>query len=112
VNIALVGGVERNEAELASLARRAGHRLEYHGGHMGGRGAESLRATIERADLVLLQTAVNSHGSMYMAKKLARQLGKELLVVRTCGPSRLLALLRNVRQSRQPPATASNCCAH
>jgi len=93
MNIAVVGGVERNETELASLAHRAGHRLEYHGGHVGGRGAEGLRAAIERADVVVLQTVVNSHGSMYLAKKLARQLGKRLRVVRTCGPSRLLALL-------------------
>jgi hypothetical protein len=99
MNIAVVGGVERNESELALLARRAGHRLEYHGGHVGGRGAEGLRAAIERADVVVLQTVINSHGSMYLAKKLARQLGRKLVVVRTCGPSRLLALLDELQPS-------------
>lgn len=103
MNITIVGGVERNENELALLARRAGHRLEYHGGHMGGRGADGLRAAIERADVVVLQTAVNSHGSMYLAKKLARQLGKPLRVVRTCGPSRLVALLDELQSKSQGP---------
>ena len=99
MNIAIVGGVERNETELALLAARAGHRLEYHGGHVGGRGADGLRAAIERADVVVLQTIVNSHGSMYLAKKLARQRGKRLMVVRTCGPSRLLALFGELQHN-------------
>jgi hypothetical protein len=103
MNIALVGGVERNENELSLVARRAGHRLEYHGGHMGGRGADGLRSAIERADVVVLQTAVNSHGSMYLAKKLARQLHKPLVIVRTCGPSRLLALLEELKPARAAP---------
>jgi len=99
MNIAIVGGVERREAELTGIARRAGHRLEYHGGHMGGRRADGLRAVIERADLVVVQTSVNSHGSMYLAKKLARQLGKIMVIVRTCGPSRLAALLREIENT-------------
>jgi len=107
MNIALIGGVERREADLGRIARRAGHRLEYHGGHMGGRGAEALRAAIERADLVVIQIAVNSHGSMYLAKKLARQLGKVLLVVRTCGPARLEALLGELEA--RPPAPIDRC---
>jgi hypothetical protein len=93
MNIALVGGVEHHAATLERVAQRAGHRLECHGGHMGGRGTEVLRAIIERADLVVLQTTVNSHGAMYLAKRLARQLGKAFVVVRTCGPARFEALL-------------------
>jgi len=109
MNIAIVGGVERNETELESLARRAGHRLEYHGGHIGGRGADGLRAAIERADVVVLQTVVNSHGSMYLAKKLVRQLGKHLVVVRTCGPSRLLALLAELSGQLARSAPLERC---
>jgi Uncharacterized protein conserved in bacteria (DUF2325) len=101
MNIALVGGVEHQTVTLDLVARRAGHRLECHGGHMGGRGAQVLRTMIERADLVVLQTTVNSHGAMYLAKRLARQLGKPFVVVRTCGPARFEALL-DAWQRRAP----------
>ena len=112
MNIALVGGIERNEAELTKIARRAGHTLEYHGGHIGGRGADGLRALIERADLVVLQTLVNSHGSMYLAKKVARQLGKGLVIVRTFGPAKLEALLGELEEGVKPFASPSvGCCA-
>ena len=93
MNIAVVGGIEHQTTMLERVARSGGHRLEHHGGHVGGRGAEVLRAIIERADLVVLQTTINSHGSMYLAKRLARQLGKELVVLRTCGPARFQILL-------------------
>jgi hypothetical protein len=93
MNIVLIGGVERRETDLLGIARKNGHRLEYHSGHVGGRGAAGLRAIIERADLVIFQTAVNSHGSMYLAKKTARQLGKTFIVVRNCGPAKFEALL-------------------
>jgi hypothetical protein len=93
VNIALIGGVERRETDLLEIARRRGHRLEYHSGHVAGRGADGLRSAIERADLVVFQTAINSHGSMYLAKRTAQKLGKEFVVVRKCGPARFVALL-------------------
>jgi hypothetical protein len=112
MNIALVGGIERNEAELTQIARRAGHTLEYHGGHIGGRGADGLRSLVERADLVVLQTLVNSHGSMYLAKKVARQLGKGLVIVRTFGPAKLEALLGELEEGVKPFASPSvGCCA-
>jgi len=111
MNIAIVGGVEHREAQLEEVARRSGHRLEYHGGHVGGRGAEGLRAVVERADLVVLQTSINSHGSMYLAKKLARQLGKTLLIVRTCGPARLEALLEDIRDPAVASHAGESACA-
>jgi Uncharacterized protein conserved in bacteria (DUF2325) len=99
MNIAVIGGVERREADLRDLARRAGHRLEYHSGDMGGRGTAGLRSLIERADVVVFQTAINSHGSMYLAKRLARQLGKDFMLVRKCGPAKLEALLVDIAAS-------------
>ncbi|HMI84332.1 MAG TPA: DUF2325 domain-containing protein [Polyangiaceae bacterium] len=93
MNIALIGGVERRQTDLRHLTREAGHQLEYHSGDMGGGGAARLRSLIERADLVVFQTAINSHGSMYFAKRSARQLGREFVVVRKCGPARWAAFL-------------------
>jgi hypothetical protein len=93
MNIALIGGVERRETDLLEIARQRRHKLEYHSGHVAGRGADSLRSLIERADLIVFQTAINSHGSMYVAKRTAQKLGKAFVVMRKCGPARLAALL-------------------
>jgi Uncharacterized protein conserved in bacteria (DUF2325) len=97
MNIGLIGGLDRRESELTELARRAGHRLEWHSGHVTGRGADSLRGIVERSQVVVILTQVNSHGAMYLAKKLARQLGRETLVWRKCGTTRLEALLSALR---------------
>jgi hypothetical protein len=48
--------------------------------------------------MVVFQTAINSHGSMYIAKRLSRQLGKAFVVLRKCGPARLEALLAEPAQ--------------
>jgi hypothetical protein len=93
MKIALVGGLIRREAELKSLADGAGHQLEWHSGDVGGRGADGLRAVIQRADLVVILTEINCHGSMYLAKKLSRQLGREAIVLRKCGPAKFQTLL-------------------
>jgi hypothetical protein len=99
MKIALVGGLDRREAELTELARRAGHRLEWHSGHVTGRGADALRGIVERCEVVVILTQVNSHGGMYLAKKLARQLGRETLVWRKCGTTRLGELLSELTKT-------------
>jgi hypothetical protein len=85
MRIAIVGGVERAEPELARIANELGHDLEYHPGHMGGRGSNGLRRMIERCELVLIVTEVNSHGAVQVAKREARASGRPVRIVRKCG---------------------------
>lgn len=93
MRIAWIGGLERNEGQIVSIAAEAGHQLEFHPGHVGGRGSNEIRSAIERADFVVILTDVNSHGAVLLAKKIARQLGRGTLVARRCGPSRFRQLL-------------------
>jgi len=93
MRIAWVGGVEKSERVLESIAHDAGCEMEFHGGHVGGRGEEKLRAAIARADLVLIVTDVNSHGAVGVAKREAARLGREVIVTRRFGPARLKQLL-------------------
>jgi hypothetical protein len=93
MRIAWIGGLDRNESQLVSIAAEAGHVLEFHAGHVGGRGSGELRSAIERADLVIVLTDVNSHGAVLLAKKLCRQLGRGALVLRRCGAARFRQLL-------------------
>jgi hypothetical protein len=60
MRIGWIGGRERNETQLERIAAQSGHRLEFHSGHVGGRGAGDLRALVERSDFVVLVTDVNS----------------------------------------------------
>lgn len=93
MRIAMIGGLDRNERLLEELARQRGHELEFHHGRMAGRGADGLRSLIERAELVILTPDVNSHGAVQLGKRVARESGRQVVVLRTCGVSRLRAVL-------------------
>ena len=93
MRVALIGGVERAEAQLDRVAREFGAELLYHPGHMGGRGAPELRSVVERAELVVVVTDVNSHGAVQVARKEARRLGRPMVLLRRCSPGKLRAVL-------------------
>ncbi|WP_373048681.1 DUF2325 domain-containing protein [Vulgatibacter sp.] len=93
MRIAMIGGLDRNERLFEQLAATYGHELEFHGGHMSGRGAGELRSLVERAELVVLTPDVNSHGAVQLGKKAARESERPFVVLRTCGVSRFRALL-------------------
>jgi hypothetical protein len=93
MRIGWIGGRERNERELEKIAERRGHTLEFHSGHVAGRGADGIRTLVERSDFLVIVTEVNSHGAVLLAKKTAHALGRASLVIRRCGTARLQALL-------------------
>jgi len=93
MRIAWIGGLDRNEMQLKRMAAQAGHHLDFHKGDTGGRGAAALRSTVERADLVIILTDVNSHGGVQLARRLCQRLGRGVLVVRRCGASQFQRLL-------------------
>lgn len=93
MRIGWIGGREKNETALERIAAHRGHTLEFHSGHVGGRGADGIRTLVERSDLLVIVTDVNSHGAVLLAKKAAQQLGRASLVIRRCGTSRFQALL-------------------
>jgi hypothetical protein len=93
MRIGVVGGVERLESQLRTVAGAAGHELEFHGGHMSGQGGGKLRALVDRVDLLVIQTDVNSHGAVIQARALARKARRPVRLVRRLGPSGLRALL-------------------
>lgn len=82
--VAVVGGRHRSEPHLTREAIRIGIELTRHDGWTGGRGARELRAAIGRCDAVVVVTRINSHGSMYLAKQVARELRRPIFVVKSC----------------------------
>jgi hypothetical protein len=93
MHIGLVGGLNRSEAQYRQLAERAGHSIEWHTGDLAGRGAGTLESLVERSDLVIVVTDVNSHGAVWRARKLAKLRRKRLLLLARCGVSKFGALL-------------------
>lgn len=108
MRIGIIGGVERNEAQYQRIAAAAGHEVLFHGGHMGGRGTDSLARVIDAADLVIITTDVNSHGAVQTARKLLRRQGRTPLLVRSCSPSRFAVLIAELgaRQAAAAPRGA------
>jgi hypothetical protein len=101
MRITLIGGVERNERALAKIAESLGHELDFHGGHMNGRGVEVMERQIERSDLVIVTTDVNSHTAVMVARNASKRMGRELVMMRSCNPTRFRELLTQ----RSAPAT-------
>ncbi|MEJ7730309.1 MAG: DUF2325 domain-containing protein [Polyangiaceae bacterium] len=93
MRIACVGGMDRSQADMERLAQQRGHSVEFHTGDVRGRGADALRGVVERAELVLVVTDLNSHGGVQMAKKLCHRIGRSSMVVKRCGSARFAHLL-------------------
>jgi hypothetical protein len=102
MHIAIIGGLERHEPEIERRALARGHSVEFHRGFVGGRYAGALESTVQRSELAVIVTQVNSHGAMHIAKKAASRHGTAMLLVRTCNPSGFSAIL----DSLDPHATA------
>lgn len=100
MRVAVIGGLERHEAELERRAERFGHTVEFHRGRMGGRHTEELESIVSRSELVIIVTQVNSHGAMHVAKRLADRLARQALVARTCSPSKFRSILESVSAVR------------
>ncbi|HEX3773251.1 MAG TPA: DUF2325 domain-containing protein, partial [Polyangiaceae bacterium] len=101
-----------NDGFYAELAERAGYRFEHHSGHMAGRGTSSLDALVERCDVVIVVTDVNSHAAVWRVRRLCKQRASRCLLMSRCGPSKFSALLEQFSQEaesalrRERPARA------
>jgi hypothetical protein len=99
MRIAVIGGLERHEAEIERRAVALGHTVEFHRGRVGGRHASELEAVVQRCELAVIVTEVNSHGAMYIAKRSAARTGRPALITRTCSPSRFSVILASLASS-------------
>jgi hypothetical protein len=92
MRIGIVGGAERLADRLSAVAASAGHELEFHDGHMRGTASDRLRALVERSDVIVIVTEINSHGAVLHARDLARKAHRPVRLVRRFGTSQLRAL--------------------
>jgi hypothetical protein len=93
LRIGWVGGLDRSRALFAEVAERAGHTLEMHEGHVGGRGNLLLEGLVARCDVLVVVTELNSHGGVIHAKTMARRAGRRLVIVRKASVTSLHRVL-------------------
>lgn len=93
MHIGLIGGLDRNAPHYEEQARSRGHSVEWHSGIVAGRGSDALAAIVERSDLVVIVTEVNSHAGVLGARRLAKERGKQCVLMRKMGAARFRALL-------------------
>jgi hypothetical protein len=106
MHIGLIGGIDRGAHHYESLAAQGGHTVECHSGHLAGRGVETLTAIVERSDVIVVITDINSHGGMWSARRLARARGRRCVLVRRMGAARFRALLGELTESAEPHCPA------
>jgi hypothetical protein len=99
MHIGIVGGLDRNAWRCIELARAEGHSLECHRGWIAGTGHQSLESLVQRSDLVIIITDVNSHAAVWLARDLARTHGREIKIVRRLGISRLREMIATLRKA-------------
>jgi len=99
--VVIVGGHERSVRRLMQQGPSNGWIIESHTGDIGGRGIEELRAAIGRADIVVISTRINSHGSMFVAKDWARRLGRPAIILRGTGLKELEGAVAQIGSALQ-----------
>lgn len=93
MHIGIVGGLDRLEERLRTLAESQGHELEVHAGVASGPAFHRLKSMVERSDLLVIVTDVNSHFAVIQTRKLAKEAGRPVVLLRKLGVSKLRELL-------------------
>ncbi len=95
MRVGIIGGLDRSELAYQRLAHELGHEVEHHTGYMRGTAGAGLERLIDRCDVIVIVTDVNSHGAVQQARKLLRTRSRPAVLVRRLGASRFLALLQD-----------------
>jgi hypothetical protein len=95
MRVGIVGGLDRSEQVYQRAVRALGHEVEHHTGYMRGQASHALAQLVERSDLVVIITDVNSHGAVQTTRRLLRERPRPAVLVRRLGLSRLVALVES-----------------
>jgi hypothetical protein len=107
MRVGIIGGVERNQARYEEVAKAVGCDVEFHAGHMRGRGTETLDSLVERCDLIVIVTEINSHTAVRMAQKFSRKRGRRVLIARKFGIHTFEQAARAAKAEAEASAAAS-----
>jgi hypothetical protein len=108
MRVGIVGGLDRSGHAFQRVAREHGHEVEHHTGDMHGHASLELERLVDRADLVVIVTEINSHIAVQLTRRLLRARARPPVLVRRLGVARLLALLDEHAPPSWPAATAAH----
>lgn len=83
--LGVVGGVERAFRHLLDRSLSRDVRVEFHAGHMNGSGERELSSLVQRCDVVIVVTGVNSHNAVRRTRDLTRLYQRPCFIVRRLG---------------------------
>lgn len=107
MKIAFVGGLSRLAFDVLEDAAAAGVEAEWHAGDVRGRGSDKLDAIVRRVDEVVIFTGINSHGGVQFAKKLGRQHGTPVHIVKSAGRTVARQLISDIVARTAAASTAA-----
>lgn len=107
MRVGFVGGVERSEPLYERVAAEAGHEAIFHDGHVNNGGGGALARFLDRCDVVVILTDVNSHGAVQFARRHLRSRGRSPLLVRRLGLTRFAELIHSLSDGASSTARVS-----
>jgi hypothetical protein len=108
MHVGIVGGIDRATPHYRAVAEQRGHSIECHTGDLAGTGPSTLEALVQRSDLLVVVTDVNSHGAVWQARRLARRYPCSLVFVRRLGVARL----RELVEAHGAAPAGQRACVH
>ena len=85
MRVGIIGGKELSSTRYEEVAAAVGYQVEFHDGHMAGRGTAALDAIVQRCDLIVIVTQINSHAAVRRAQKFCRRERRPVFIVRRFG---------------------------
>lgn len=98
LRIGWVGGLTRNETQIEVHAAKLGYSVEFHDGNVTGHRSKSLRNLVQRSDVVVIFTDLNSHRGVLTAREEARLAGRPVVMLRKAGLSRMQETLESLQR--------------
>lgn len=90
--IGVVGGLKRLEQGYCDVVERLGGECLFHSGETKS-GVQSLRQLVDKSDMVVCITSINSHGAMHIVKKQCKRCQKQFCPMKGTGVNALENLL-------------------
>ena len=99
LRVGWVGGLTRNETLVETYAAQHGYKVEFHDGNVTGKRSKGLRNLVQRSDVVVIVTDLNSHRGVQTAREEARLANRPVVLLRKAGLSRMTEVLSALTQA-------------